>query len=72
MRDDGPAIKRPRIDCLEGQRPRLTQISTAGGPECFSDITVTNTTQYASCVYPKKMILLSMILARLPETPLRG
>jgi hypothetical protein len=35
---NGPAMK-TGFDCLEGQRPRLTHFSSAGGAESLSDTT---------------------------------
>jgi hypothetical protein len=34
-----PSRGTPRVDCLEGQRPRLTYFSSAGGAESLSDTT---------------------------------
>ena len=36
-----PSHKTPRVDCLEGQRPRLTHFSTTGEAESLSDSTAT-------------------------------
>ena len=46
------ARQSPRVDCLEGQRPRLTHFSTTGEAESLSDSTTTQTLRSAYCTDP--------------------
>ena len=66
-----PSHKTPRVDCLEGQRPRLTHFSTMAARNRFQTALPPNPRRSAHCAYPKTNDFAVHDFAN-PATPLRG